>query len=106
LGLELPHEIGGGLNEVARGDHLEVLSSKVVSFVALVINMFGQLLLRCDKLEGELCESSKLNLIFRATLWNILWTSRWWWVQESFCSASCMSAVNIVSRPVAQVKSS
>jgi hypothetical protein len=72
LGLELPHKIGGGLDEVARGYRLEVLSGKLISFVSLMVKALGQLLLRRGELECELGESSEFDLILRKGLGHVV----------------------------------
>jgi hypothetical protein len=72
LGLELPHEIGGGLDEVARVYRLEVFLGEPISFVLLMVNALGQLLLHRGELEHELGESSEFNLIFRKGLGHIV----------------------------------
>jgi hypothetical protein len=72
LGLELPHEIRGSLDEVAGGDCLKVFLGKSVSFVSLIIKALGQLLLRRGELECELGESSEFDLIFRKGLSHVV----------------------------------
>jgi hypothetical protein len=72
LGLKLPHKIGGGLDEVARGDCLEILLGKLISFVSLVVKVLGQPLLHCGELECELGESSEFDLILRKGLGHIV----------------------------------
>jgi hypothetical protein len=72
LGLELPHKIGGGLDEVAGGYRLKVLLGESISFVSLMVKALGQLLLRRGELECELRESSEFDLIFRKGLGHIV----------------------------------
>jgi hypothetical protein len=72
LGLELPHEIRGGLDEVAGGYRLKVFLGESVSFVSLIIKALGQLLLCRGELECELGESSEFDLIFRKGLGHVV----------------------------------
>jgi hypothetical protein len=68
----LPHEIRGGLDEVAGGYRLKVFLGEPFSFDPLMVKAFGQLLLCRGELECELRESSELLLVFRKGLGHVV----------------------------------
>jgi len=72
LGLELPHELGGCLNEMSNWDAFEVLLREAASFVLLMDDMLNKVLLGSGELEGELSDSSEFDLVLRKGLGHVV----------------------------------